>query len=123
MLKLFIDSIQTLNSKLCKALTLIMPSFLLLNLLSLSLPVHAVAGEGLFKAASSGIYEIVTLIVTFIVIPVGVISLVFLIIQVIWGMVAGETHHLGKKIGWFIAILILVGIAIYIRANATSIFL
>ena len=122
MLKLFNDTIQTLNSKLCKVLTLIIPAILLLNLANLSVSVHAIAGEGLFKAASSGIYEIVALVVTFIVIPVGVIALVILIVQVILGMVSGETHQLGKKIGWGIAILILFGIAIYIRSNATTIF-
>ena len=62
------------------------------------------------------------MLVSFIVTPIAVLALIILIIQIIWGMVAGETHHLGKKIGWAIAILILVIVAVYIGANASTIF-
>ena len=120
--KSIIGIIQTQFSNFCKGLVAFISAFSIINLLSLSVPAYAVAGEGIFKAAANGLYEIVTLLVSFIVTPIAVLALIILIIQIIWGMVAGETHHLGKKIGWAIAILILVIVAVYIGANASTIF-
>ena len=79
-------------------------------------------GEALFKQTSDGIYDIISLITSFIVTPIAVISLIVLIIQIIWGMVSGENHNMGKKIGWAFAILILVIVAFYLGNNARSVF-
>jgi hypothetical protein len=121
--KSIIGTTQTQFSKFCKVFFSFISAFAIINLSSISVPVRAaVPGDGIFKAASDGLFEIVKLMVTYVVTPVAVLALIILIIQIIWGMVAGETHHLGKKIGWAVAILILVIIALYIGANANTIF-
>lgn len=79
-------------------------------------------GEALFKKTSDSIYDMISLITSFIVTPIAVIALIVLIIQIIWGMVSGENHNMGKKIGWAFAILVLVIVAFYLGANARTIF-
>jgi hypothetical protein len=79
-------------------------------------------GEALFKKTSDSIYDMISLITSFIVTPIAVIALVVLIIQIIWGMVSGENHNMGKKIGWAFAILVLVIVALYLGNNARSVF-
>jgi hypothetical protein len=79
-------------------------------------------GEALFKQTSDGIYDMISLITSFIVTPIAVIALIVLIIQIIWGMVSGENHNMGKKIGWAFAILVLVIVAFYLGNNARSVF-
>jgi Na+-translocating ferredoxin:NAD+ oxidoreductase RnfA subunit len=79
-------------------------------------------GEALFKKTSDSIYDMISLITSFIVTPIAVIALVVLIIQIIWGMVSGENHNMGKKIGWAFSILVLVIVALYLGNNARSVF-
>lgn len=122
MSKTNILNIQTQLRKISKTNIVHILTLAVIFTITFSIPVHAKFGEDLFKETSNGIYDMIALITSYIVTPIAVISLIILIIQIIWGMISGETHSLGKKIGWAFAILILVIVAFYLGNNARTVF-
>ena len=88
-----------------------------------NISVHAqIAGEPAFKKMQELIFSYAGLIGSFLIIPIGVLALIVNVVQLIWQLMTGETHGIGKKLGWILFTILLTAFGVWLAANARGIF-
>jgi hypothetical protein len=90
---------------------------------SLPLKAHAqVAGQPAFEKMRELIFQYAGLIGAFLIVPIGVLSLVVSVVRLIWSLMTGETHGIGGKLGWILFTILLTAFGVWLAANAQGIF-
>jgi hypothetical protein len=100
-------------------------SMLAIGVLALNIPtvVHAqVAGEPAFQKMRDLIFQYAGLIGAFLIVPIGVLALIVNVVQLIWQLMTGETHGVGKKLGWILFTILLTAFGVWLGTNAQGIF-
>lgn len=81
-------------------------------------------GSGIYEAFRTIIYDNIKRLVSYVLVPIGVLMIVVNLIQVVWSLVASDNSKITTKISYTVVGIIFVSIGLYIGAgdNAKTIF-
>lgn len=116
---ILIESVKTLSISIVSIFSLANISA---NAQQVAQPAPVTAGQPAFVKMQELIFSYAGLIGSFLIIPIGVLALVVNIVQLIWQLMTGETHGIGKKLGWILFLILLTGFGVWLAANARIIF-
>lgn len=82
-------------------------------------------GSGIYEAFRNIIYDNIKKLVSYVLVPIGVLMIVVNLIQIVWSLVASDNSKITSKIGYTLVGIVFVSVGLYIGAgdNAKNIFI